>query len=732
VTTNKLSCTISRPQVTRLLKPKSIAVIGVSERPGSAGRNCIATLDAMGYNGEIHLVSRGLTELDGRKAVTSVADLPDGIDLAVLTLPGAGILEAVESLAPKKLGGIMCFASGFAEMGTSGLAAQQRLADIAYEHDIAFAGPNCLGYTNLIDGLQVTFSGVRPSLAPATDLKVDIICQSGGMAGVLRIAAAAEGIGICYSITTGNEAVLGIEDYMPFAIENDRSRVIVMLAETIRRPEEFLRHAEAARIKKKPIILLHLSRSQQSREAAKTHTGALAGDYDVMASFVHSRGVVLVESLDELTDVMVTLAHYPNPPKGALGVVTDSGACKGFSLDYADFVRVPVANLTMETRARLRATVPDFVEATNPVDVTAQAMFDPSLYTKSIEALMLDCGVGGVVASIISGSPEVGRARAGFIADGKVGNGKPLLCAFMGGDQAIDPEVKPSLAQKGIPFFRSPERAIRALARALRYGGALRKGARRKTNIKVRAAKMPIGGGALTEAEAKAALTAAGIRVPDGAVAKTLSEAKAIARRIKYPVVLKAQAATLTHKSDAGGVAVNIKNATELASAWKQMQRDVKNARPDLTLKGILVEKMAGKGIEMVIGARRDSFWGPTLMIGLGGIFTEAIKDVCFLPADSHPSVIADELIKLRGARLLGAFRGEKPRDVGAFAEAAARIGALMMATPDLDEIDVNPVIVHAAGEGATAVDALLVGSQNFSTITRPMSASGHQQTDGA
>ena len=685
----------------------------MSERPGTAGRNCIATLDSMGYKGEIHLVSRGLTELDGRKAVASVADLPDGIDLAVLTLPGAGIIDAVEALAPKKLGGIMCFASGFAEMGASGRAAQQRLADIAFRRDIAFAGPNCLGYTNLVDGHQVTFSLVRTPPAVATDLKVDIICQSGGMAGVLRIAGAAEGIGICYSITTGNEAVLGIEDYMPFAIENEQSRALVMLAEIIRRPAEFLRHAEAARARKKPIILLHLSRSQQSREAAKTHTGALAGDYDIMASFVRSRDVVLVESLDELMDVMVTLTHYPNPPKGALGVVTDSGACKGFSLDYADFVGMPVASLTKETRARLKATVPEFVEASNPVDVTAQAIFDPGLYTKSIDALMLDSGVGGVVASIISGNPEVGLARSGFIANGKVDNGKPLLCAFMGGDQPIDPQVKPALALKGIPFFRSPERAIRALARASRYGDALRKGARRKAAIKVPAATMPPGGGALTEIEGKAALKAAGIPIPKGALAKNLAEAKAIASKIKYPVVLKAQAAALTHKSDAGGVAVNIRNAAELAAGWKTMQRDVKKARPDLALDGILVEKMAQKGLELVIGARRDPSWGPVLMIGLGGVFTEALKDVCFVPADSHPSAIAQAVMTLRGAKLLGAFRGEKPRDVAALADAAARIGALMLATPGLDDIDVNPVIVYAEGEGVVAVDALLVGNSS-------------------
>ena len=406
---------------------------------------------------------------------------------------------------------------------------------------------------------------------------------------------------------------------------------------------------------------------------------------------------------------MITLAHHPNPPKGALGVVTDSGACKGFSLDYADFVGMPVANLTKETRDRLRATVPAFVEAVNPVDVTAQAMFDPSLYTKSINALMQDNQVGGVVASIISGSPEVGLLRSGFIADGKVDNGKPLLCVFMGGDQIIDPQVKLNLAQKGIPFFRSPERAIRAFARANGYGDALRKARRRKATIKVPAAKMPRGGGALAEVEGKAALKAAGIPVPKGAVAKTLSEAKAIAGRIRYPVVLKAQAAALTHKSDAGGVAVDIKNPADLAKAWKKMQLEVKKARPDLQLDGILVEKMAGKGVEVVIGARRDASWGPTLMIGIGGVFTEAIQDVRFLPADLHPSVIAEEMMKLRGAKLLGVFRGGKPRDVPALADAAARIGALMIATPDLDDIDVNPVIVYAKGEGVIAVDALLI-----------------------
>ena len=667
----------------------------------------------MGYRGDIHIVSRGLTELQGRKAFASVADLPSAIDLAVLTLPGDGVIEAVRNLAPKKLGGIMCFASGFAEVGESGVAAQQQLIDIAQKHDIAFAGPNCLGYTNLVDGHQITFANARIPAPVATDIRVDILCQSGGMAGVLKTAAAAEGIGFCYAITTGNEAVIGIEDYMPFLIENDKSAVVVVLVETIRRPEEFMKHAAAARARKKPIVLLHLSRSQQSRDAAKSHTGALAGDYDVMDAFVRSQDVVVVESLDELIDTMIVLAHYPQPAKGGLGMVTDSGACKGFSLDYAIHVGLPIADITSNTRARLRATVPGFIDASNPVDVTGRAIFDSTLYKKAISALMEDSNVGGVVAAVISVSPEGGLMRSADIAEGKVNNGKPLLCAFMGGDQEVAPGVKPTLARKGIPFFKSPERAIRALARSNTYGDAIRRPTRKKSGIKVPAARMPKDSGVLTEVLSKAALKAAGVTVPKGALVKTAAGARRIAAHIKYPVVLKAQAAALPHKSDVGGVLVNIRTPSELIEAWSQIRADVKKARPDLKLDGMLVEKMCRKGIEVVVGARRDPLWGPTLMIGLGGVFTEVLKDVRFLPADAHPATIATEIKKLRGARLLDAFRGEKRRDLSALADAAARVGALMIATPEIDEIDVNPMIVLAEGEGVVAVDALLVGKLN-------------------
>jgi acetate---CoA ligase (ADP-forming) len=699
---------ISRAQVARLLNPASVAVIGVSERPNTAGRNVIANLDSLGFRGSMHVVARNAREIDGRACVASVDELPKGIDCAVLTVPGAAILETVEALAARDVGSIMCFASGFAEMGGEGRSTQRRIAEIARAHDIAFAGPNCLGFTNMPDRIAISFSTGRPP-QPETlgRIKVGIVAQSGAMASVLRLSMSAECIGFTYAITTGNEAVLGIEDYLPFLIENDETRVIMLLGETIRRPAEFLAHAEAARKKKKPMVLLHLGQSRKARDSAKSHTGALAGDYEVMAAFARAAGVVLVDTLDELIDTTTVLAHNPAPPAGGVAVITDSGAFKGFTLDYCERIGLPVANIGAKTRATLKAALPEFAVVSNPVDLTAQTMFRIDLYTLSIRALMGDPAVGCVLASIMAASPALGLEKVPYVIDGRIDDTKPLACAFMSGDSPTDPEAKPRLAEAGIPFFRSPERALRALGRAREYGAVLRAKVPRAARIEVPAVHLPASG-ALTEVAGKEALKAAGIAVPRGGLATSLAEARRIAARIRYPVALKAQAAALGHKSDAGGVVLNIADARSLGRAWKTLHANLKKSRPGLALDGVLVEKMAPKGVEVVVGARRDPEWGPVLMIGLGGVWTEALKDVRFLPADAAPATIAGAFRSLRGAALLTGFRGAKPVDLGALADGAARIGALMRASPGLDEIDVNPLI--ATDKGCVAVDALFVG----------------------
>lgn len=626
---------ISRKQVARLLNPKSVAVVGVSERPGTAGRNCIKTLDQTGYRGTIHVVSRNLDALDGRQAVRGVEDLPDGVDLIVLTVPGSQILATVKALVGKKVGGVMCFASGFAEVDEKGRKLQEEIAAIARADDIAFAGPNCLGVTNLLDHIQVTFADSQRPPPGESGLDVDILCQSGAMAGVIRLALASECIGFDYSVTTGNEAVLGLEDYLPFLIENDNSRIIVMMAEIIRRPQEFLKHAEAARKKKKPIVMLHLSRSDAARESAKTHTGANPGDYATMEAMLRSRDVVLVDSLDELIDTAVVLTHYPNPPGGGLGVTTDSGALKGFALDYCDALGQPMAPMNAKTRKALRETLPDFVPVSNPSDVTAQAIFDHGMYTRTVAAFMNEPKCGGVLASIMSNTPEMAIERTAYVADGKVDNGKPLLCTIMGGDQPVLPELKPGLAKQGIPFFKSPERALRAFARANAYGDALKR--RRKAKVKVAAAKLPVKGSTLTDKQSKTVLKAAGVRVTG----------------------------TATQKKASGGIALSVQ-------------------------------------------ARRDPLWGPVVTIGAGRKLAGILDGSCILPADATPDMITIALDSSPLKKLLSASGKREEADIVAFSDAVARIGALMKVTPEINAIDVDPLIVYPAGKGILAKSARL------------------------
>ncbi len=508
---NALARVISRSRVARLLNPRSVAIVGVSERENTAGRQVLTNLGVSGYSGEIYLVSRNAREIEGRRCLASADDLPTGIDCAILTLPGPAIENTVAALARREVASIMCFASGFAEIGGEGQKTQDRIAALCRDHDIAFAGPNCLGFTNAVDGVAITFAQMQRVTGPAS-LGIGIVVQSGGMASVLRRAAVSAGIGFTYSVTTGNEAVVGVEDYLPFLIEDSQTGVIVMLVEQIRRPADFLRHAAAARRVGKPMVLLHLSRGDAARRAAVTHTGARPGEFAIMEALVKDENVVLVETIDELIDVSIILAHHPQPPGGDLGIVTESGAFKGFALDFWEAQGMRMASLSPETLAALSDALPDFVEASNPVDLTAQAIFDSSLYARTMKAMFDDPAVGALLVTVVGGNADYGLRKAKFVAAGKSGFGKPVLCAFLGGDQPTHPDLVPMLSAAGIPFFGSPERAMRAMAHVLSHGKMLLQAERLRSPVPARPAGIKQSG-RISRNEMAMVLAEAGIRL---------------------------------------------------------------------------------------------------------------------------------------------------------------------------------------------------------------------------
>ncbi len=693
--------------ITRMLRPRSIAIAGASPTPGSLGGSVLANLERFGFTGEIHLINPNRAEIDGRPCLKSTADLPDGVDCTVLAIPRAGVIEAMKGCAARKVGGVVIFSAGFAEAGPDGRAQQDELARIAHAAGMAMEGPNCLGFVNCVDGVPLTFGVVDKPAPIAGRRAIGIVSQSGAMATVIRAALNAHDIPFSFTVSSGNEAVNGLEDFLEFLIEDAATSVIVMVVEQFRTPARFLTLARRARELGKPIVMQHPGRSIAAKASAKTHTGAMSGDYEVMRTLVTNAGVLLVDTLEELIDLGEILIRWPKLPTAGAAALTESGAHKGMMLDFCETVGLPLPEPSPATKEIIGSIAPDLILPTNPVDLTAQSLIDPDLYRKTMAPLLADERYGSLVLAIILSSAVLNPRKLKHVIDAlhELKPQKPVMLAMLGEDVAVPADMIAELRALSVPFFRSPERALRALARVTEFAG-------RRPAASDRAAPPPnkkLPAGTIPEYLSKQFLADAGIAVPNGAFVTNLADAKAAARRIGYPVALKAQAAALAHKSDAGGVVLRLDDDAALATGWEKLNADVAAARPGLRLDGVLVESMARPGVELILGARNDAGWGPVLVIGLGGVFAEALHDVRILPPDLDPAAIADELMRLKGAALLRDFRGTPARDVLAVAEMAAKLGAFVRAHPEVAEINVNPVMVYAQGEGAVALDALIV-----------------------
>ncbi|VCU70378.1 succinyl-CoA synthetase subunit beta [Pigmentiphaga humi] len=691
----------------RLLRPKSIAVVGASPEPGSVSGLLLANLARFGYPGQLHLVSRSRDEVNGVRCLRSIDELPDGVDVAVLVVPQAAVCESVEACGRRGVGAAVVFASGFAELGEAGRSAQEQLAAIARRYGIAVLGPNCLGFLNFSDGVPLTFEPVQPP-APRSGPRIGIVAQSGAMSGNLRQAFLGRGLGVSFSISTGNEAVLSTEDFLGALVEAPDVDAFAVFVEMLRKPSAFLRVAARARELRKPIVLMHPGRGQRAREAARSHTGALAGDYQAMRTMVEREGVVVVGSMDELFDVTAILARYPQPvAQGRAAVASNSGALRGVALDFCEDAGLELARFAPATMQVLSGVLPDFMAPDNPLDLTAIGMQKPEIFGQSAQAMLDDADVGSLVMALMGGSPSQQMAKATSLLPVMQASSKPVCFVIMGDSGPLGQEFLDTVHASGMPFLRSPDRAMRAMAHVHRYGRLHAAAADRAAG-----AGIELHGptrGPVAEYRGKQWLRELGIATPRGGLARTLDDARRIAADLGYPVVLKAQADALMHKSDAGGVAVGLGDEAALAAAWTRVEASVARYSPGLALDGMLVEAMARPGLELVVGARRDPNWGVVALVGLGGIWIEALHDVRLLAPDLTEAQIAAELRQLKGARLLSGLRGKPAVDVAAVAAAVRRISDLMLANPGIAEIDVNPLIALPEGEGVVALDALFI-----------------------
>ena len=685
--------------VARFLRPRSVAIVGISTRPGSAGQVILQSLKLNHFKGDIHLIGRSAEPIDGRPVLKSPDEMPEGVDLAVFTLPAASVREAMEACARRKVGSALVFAAGFAEVGDR--ATQDAVTNTARAAGLAVVGPNCLGVTNNVDGMTLHMLFAREALR-GVEGGVAFVGQSGGLLGHFQRATDGRRIPLSYVISTGNEAGLETTDFLEFLADDRATRVIALYTEQIRRPAEFLAACRRGRAAGKPIVLMQAGRSAKARKSAQSHTGALIGDWATMQTQVEDAGAIVVSTMDEMMDLVEILVRYPIPPTKGPGILTASGAYVGLTNDFAEEVGLELPELEPATLKKVSEGLPSYGNYGNPLDVTAG--FAPDLLPAVVKALIDDPNVGMLFISFPISYAAVVKAFNKGMADSP----KPKVMVALGDTWQLAPDIMQAVSESPAVFSRSSDRMLRAITLYTRYGRLLARA--RPSARPVPLPGLPeIGKGTQPEWLGKQVLRAAGVRVPEGELARTADEAIAVAKRVGYPLALKAQAAALPHKTEAGGVMLNLADEAALRVAWGTMMANVKRAAPDVALDGALVERMSPKGIELMVGAKRDPDWGTVLLLGLGGIWVEALGDIQLLPGGADNEQIVEALHRLHSAKLLAGIRGAAPADINAVVQVIMSIDRLMRTVPELTEIDVNPLMVYGTGQGATALDALIV-----------------------
>ncbi len=693
------------PTLDALLNPSSIAIIGASDKPGSLGASVLANLDRQGFRGAIHLVNPKRTHIGGRACVPTVDDLPEGVDAAVLAIPRDGVIAALRGLAHRNVRAAVIYAAGFAEDGAQGKADQEEIARIAAESGMVIEGPNCLGHVNFRDRVSLTFIDM-PDATAEGPRRVGIVSQSGAMAAVLATTMIHRAVPLDGYVSTGNEAATGIEDYLAHLVERPGVTVIALIAEQIRSPARFLAAARAAGAAGKQIGLLHPGRSAAGAASAATHTGAMAGEHAVMAVHVRHAGVVLVDTLEELGDVVEILVRCPDLASGGVGVIAESGAFKAMMLDLSEDVALDLPQLHDDDSPALRAALPAFVPVTNPIDITAQGLVDPGLYGRVLGALGADDRIATILLTLIQTETRTSHVKIAAVLEAlSRGQSKPVIIGGVDEGGGVAPEDIARLRRMGVAYLPTAERALRAIAR---LAAALARDRQIEVLDDVHRADLGAGGSVIPEYRSKAIMAAYGASFPEFELVQSLDAAVVAAERLGYPVVLKAQSPQLPHKSDAGGVIVGLGNQDALIAGWHRLSANLAASCPGLELDGVLVERMADKGVELIVGARNDPHWGATLLVGFGGVAAELLHDVRLLPPDLSCDAIAAEIRKLRLAPLLDGFRGAPTADVAAVATLVQQLGRMMIANPAIREVDLNPVVVAPVGQGAVALDALI------------------------
>ncbi|MBK1662517.1 acetate--CoA ligase family protein [Paracraurococcus ruber] len=685
-----------------LVRPRSVAVIGASDEPARIGGRPIAYMKERGFDGALWPVNPKRATVQGLPAFAAVEALPAAPDVAIIAVPADQVTPTLDALGRKGCRAVIVFSAGFAEMDEAGAAAQDRLTAVARGHGIRMLGPNCLGVFNDSIRFYGTFTASFEKGFPIPG-NIGIVSQSGAYGTHVFSAALDRGLGAPVVITTGNEAEVALGDALGWMAQAPEVEVICAYAEGIRESAQFIAALDLARRNRKPIVMMKVGRSQLGGAAAKSHTASIAGDDTVTQAVLDEFGVVRARTTEEMLDIAYAATKRIYPARNTLGVLTVSGGAGVLISDAAEQAGVEMPPMPEEAQARLRGLVP-FCAPRNPVDCTAQVTNNLPLISEFAESVARDGGYTSILSfwSQTAAGRSVGPSLQEQMRKVRTAHPDRLWVMSM-----LAPNKVRDYEADGWICFEDPSRAVNAIAAMGRFGAAFARAADAAPGPSLPAVTLPAA--TPSEAVAKALLDAAGVpAVPEHACSD--SEAAVMAAdRIGYPVVLKILSPDILHKSEIGGVLLDVGDAAAVRQGFGTLLDRARRHAPAARIEGVLVAKQIKGAVEMALGVLRDPVFGPVAMVGLGGVFIEVLKDVGFrrCPFDAAE---AERMIRgLRGFPLLDGARGRPKADVAALARALSALSAFAVAAgPRLAGVDVNPLLVLPDGQGCFAADAVV------------------------
>ena len=689
--------------LTPFFDAKGVAILGASTNPKKLSYGILENLVSYGYKGEVYPVNPNATEILGRKAYASIADVPDPVELAVVVLPVTVIMETMREIGERGIKAVVIITGGFRELGEEGAKVELAVKELARSYGMRVVGPNCVGTIDVRTGLDSTFIKGLPQAGP-----IAFISQSGAICGGVIDLIINSRIGFSHFASLGNEMDVTETDMLEYFAEDENVNVIAMYVEGIQDGPRFMEVARRVS-QKKPIVFLKAGKNDAGAKAVSSHTGSLAGSYAAYQAALAQAGVVEVETISQLFNVAWALGTQPLPAGKRVAITTNAGGAAALAADSLAFNGFELAKISPEIQQKLRTKLNPSAQVSNPVDMLGSV--SPEDYIWSLGNLDADEGVDVLLPILVPQSlvDTLGVAKA-WVEIGKQTN-KTLLTCLMGERSTLESEQWLNMA--GVPVFAYPDEAGRVLKGMQQYKQVLSKPpfkpieAKNIDHNKMAAAlALANGARAVGEYETRIMLEAYGIQNVPGDLAMDVDEALMIAEKSGYPVVMKIVSEDILHKSDSGGIALNILNPEQLRVEYDAMLARIAQIEPSARIRGVMVEQMAPKGLEVIIGMRRDPTFGPLMMFGLGGTMVELLKDISFKVAPLTSEDIDEMIENTLAGKLLKGYRGSAKADIKAVKETIARLSQLSLDNPAISEIEINPLIVYPEGQGAISLDS--------------------------